>query len=254
MIITLTELNGWISDLEEHKITPDFMVDTEFQTTLLDAAIRVTNVSPNEKIKLIEKLISLGCDVDGVQVGCSAIETAIFWSEDNDYVDLIRLLLSHHKKHENDLNIMKCSLGALHANIMFNLVVTNENINVNTISIDDNTHILHILSAVAYYVEHLNDILTLRPDIDVNPINKDGYSPMTVALLNTNTATILAWKQNKHAMLIGYDGKSPVHIVKYEIVDRYIGNFWKDYPAMLTYAVKSEKKFLLPEKIQNLLF
>jgi hypothetical protein len=262
-MFSIEQIDQWLEQLKNGNIKPDITIDISSiegvanKITLLEALI----YSDLDKIKLLQKVtqfIDQGCNVDvGGSNFLSPIEVAISVSKTatHDYSMTIETMLEHHKtteKRSADFNLMKSALNSLNPNKMFEIVISHKNINVNSQSITG-THILHILSGINLYTPYLSLFFSLAKQTIINPLNKKGESPFTVALNTDNHNAITELEKIHDSMIIG-QVTSPKLIVDNELVDRYDGDFWKDYPDMLKYALKTNNTHLLPDKLQNLFF
>lgn len=82
-------------------------------------------------------------------------------------------------------------------------------------------------------------------------MNRKGLSPFAVAINSANTNALNLFKKYQDTQIIG-KLEQPTYVVAYDLVDRYVGNFWNDYPEMINYAIKCGKENLLPNVITDI--
>ena len=239
------DINKWIEELKNGKIKPDHMVEGEYgDISLLDATLHV-KMSVQMKYNKIKELLELGCDVDHFNMASTPISSAVMsnYNED-DYKNIVLLMLQYHKKgHISDYNILKSCINSFDES-MFEFVVKSEKVDTNVTRAK--THILHALSEHPSADHMIHSLFEHAPDTEPNPINRKGLSPFTLSINKKSVPCSLALFQHKDTKLIG-KLEYPDVVLVYEMVDRYDGNFFNDYPEMVQLAIKVGKTNMLPK-------
>jgi hypothetical protein len=247
---TTEQIDTWVEDLEDGKIKPDHFVDAEYGEQSLLHAVLNSEHSHQSKFNRIKKLIELGCDVDMY----SSVLTPIGWAAQGvangpNNIDIVKFMLkSHEKGHRSDLNILEAASGSLDK-LMFRNVVRSGKIDSNVTQMKG-SHILHHLADVEGYDTHISDLFKYLPDTNPNPIHRKGYSPLTHAL---NNGIVL----NSHE-LANNGGKiigkltDPKFAVDLEMIHLYDGDFFEDFPEIISYIMEVGKDHLLPETVKDL--
>lgn len=241
------EINNWIEQLKNGDIKSDHTVDGEYGDISLLQAVLNTKMSVQMKYKKIKELIELGCDVDQFHLGATPISQAVTsnYNED-DYKNIVNMMLQHHTKgHMSDFNILKSCLISFDDE-MFEFVVKSNKVDTNTTR-SKGTHILHALAEFPDAEHKINSLFKYAPDTHPNPINRKGFSPLAISINKQQVPNSLELLNNKNTKIIGKI-EYPEVILVYEMIDRYEGNFFKDYPEMIKLALKVGKTNMLPKE------
>lgn len=243
----------WIEKIKKGEMKPDQLVAGNYSDITMLQAVVMTKMSPQMKHKLCKQLISLGCNVDQFASGSTAISNAVISNaNEDDFKNIVMLMLQHHEKgHMSDYNILKSCLLSFDDE-MFEFIVKSGKIDTN-VTRNRGTHILHALAEDQFSANHIYSIFTNAPETIPNPINKKGLSPLAIAINKTNSDGAIALWKNTETKIMGKLEK-PEIVIAYDMVDRYHGNFFKDYPEMIEYAIKTNKTKMLPSEIDIFLF
>lgn len=248
-------IEKFIDLLKLGKIKPDHEVkgSDDWGTTkfsLIQNVLNVDDLDVSDKKDYIKQLIDLGCDVDHQVSAFTSLEFACAGSSNRqDYKPIVALMLEHHKFGDlSDMNILKTSAKSLDLD-MLEFVVRSGKVDINTIS--KGNHILHYLADDQSFNVAISTIVDIAPDVKVNEISRHGYSPLTIAVNKGNHGCIIALKKREDAKLIGMI-TMPQVVVARDIVSRYDGNFFSDFPAMVEYAISVNKTDLLPQELTDI--
>lgn len=245
---TKDQIDEWLIQLEKKEIKPDHQVPGEFGNIPLLMAVLKSNLRINDKFDRIKMFINNGCDVDEFSSSMTPLSMAAMGDPNQHFSKIVKYMLSFHKKnHISDYNILTAASKSFNSS-MFRIVLQSEMVNTNNSR--RKSHILHYLSEHDGLGDHIDDIFTFAPETIPNPINRKGYSPLTLALNNENKNAII-YMSNNDAKIFGKLEK-PQSIIDYELLDRYEGNFFEDFPDMAEYAVKSNKEYLLPKEATDI--
>lgn len=234
-----------LDDLKQGKIKPDQLVSNDFSDVTLLQALINSETFPN-KLDLAEEFISLGCDPD--QYGDRS--TAISYAVQTGRKGFVNVLLKYHKKGDrSDLDILQTAAGSMDPNLFGNIIFSDK-IDIN-IRRYDGKHILHVLAEEDDYSRHIETIFAIKKDVIVNPKNRKGLSPLTLALNAGNFSSALELSKNPNSELLGnlvnFKG-----LIDLEIVDKFEGDFWNQEPGLIEYAVEEKKEHLLPNSVKDI--
>ena len=253
---TKEDFEKLIQQLKSGEIKPDYKVDGESKSvSLLTAALECFHSKFTGEIKenVINSLLELGCDPDQLEYvgGMTPLVMACMGGKyQGSFATIVKMMLVHHTKGDlSDLNVMKAAAKSLNWD-MFSVVVKSGKVDVNATRMQG-SHILHYLATEPFFSNHLDTILSEFPDLIRNPVNRKGLSPFAVAVNSLNTNALNLFKKYQDTQIIG-KLEQPTYVVAYDLVDRYVGNFWNDYPEMINYAIKCGKENLLPNVITDI--
>ena len=238
------QINDWLTQLEKGEIKPNHTVSGAMGDFTLLQAILKSEFPVSIKHSKLKKFIELGCDVDQFSATMTPISmAAVGTSNDEDFKPLIVLMLQYHEKgHMSDLNILRSASISLDYE-MFPFIIRQNKIDLNATR--SKTHILHYL-AKDNSTFIINDLFEYAPNTLPNPINRKGFSPLSIAINELNKNGIVALSRNKNTKIIGKI-TAPKMVIEHELIDRYEGNFFEDFPEMTTYAFNTGKEYLLPK-------
>ena len=209
-----------------------------------------TDIGVDDKLRYLQIFIDLGCGVDDQISGWTPLEMACAGTATTqDFKPLVGLMLKYHKIGDlSDLNILKTAAKSLDIH-MFTFVIRSKKIDVNYIHRD--THILHYLAVDHSYGLAIRNIIDLVPELEMNAINRHGLSPLAIAVNNGHVGCIEALKQRDDAKIIGSITNPEIVVIK-EIVARYDGNFFADFPEMIEFAISINKVSMLPPMLSDI--
>lgn len=248
-------IEKFIDLLKQGKIKPDHSVKGSddwgtSRLSLLQYVINCDYVSVSEKIGYIKTMISLGCDVDQMVSNWSPLEMAVSGGSDDGYIEMATELLKHHKFGDlTDLNILKSAAKSITIG-MFELVIDSKKVDINATRLHG-SHILHYLAEESSFASSIGIIIIRAPEIEVNPINRHGFSPLAIAINKENVSGMKMLKGHKDAKIIG-KLHEPELVVAYDLVDRYDGNFFGDFPKMIEFAIKMGRTHLIPKEVSDI--
>ncbi len=252
---TVEEYQDLIKQLENGTIKPDHKVEgANGPVSLLVSALERFHSKFTGEVKenIINSFLELGCDPDQLESvgGMTPLEMACMGGKyQGSFAPIVKMMLAHNTKGDlSDLNVMKAAAKSLNWD-MFSVVIKSGKVDVNATRMQG-SHILHYLATEATFSNHLEAILSQFPDLTRNPVNRKGLSPFAVAINSANTNALNLFKKYQDTQIIGKI-EQPTYVVAYDIVDRYVGNFWVDYPEMIDYAIKCGKEYLLPKMITD---
>jgi len=247
---TAEQVDYWIKELRNGKIKPDHLVESEFSKLSLLQAVLNSELSHDSKLNRIKSMIELGCDVDSYSASMTPISMAAQGVANGpNNIDIVKYMLkSHLKGHRSDLDIMKAASGSLDK-LMFRNVIRSGKIDSNVTQMRG-SHILHHLADVNDFDKHIEDLFKYIPETNPNPIHRNGYSPLTLALNNGNERCAFQLSLNGGKII----GKleDPELVVELGMVDTYEGNFFDDFPEMIDFAANNGHEDQLPKTITDL--
>lgn len=248
---TTEYIDDLLDQLEKGKIEADSYVDAEFgQQTLLQAILNSEH-SQTSKINRLKTFMTFGCSPDQYGSSMTAISMAAQGVANGPTNHpIVTLLLDHHEKgHRSDLDILKAASGSLDKD-MFETVLKSGKVDTNTTQMKG-SHILHHLADNDDFAPLIDLIWKYAPDTNPNPIHRKGYSPLTHALNYDAWDCAKAIAKNPDAKIIGTLSDS-INAVENEVVDRYDGDFWGDFPEATAFATENGKGHLLPQTVQDI--
>ena len=248
---TTEQIDEWFDDLKDGVIKPDHLVEDNFGKLSLLHAVLMSEHSHLSKLNRIKSMINLGCDVDKYSGHSTPISMAAQGVANGpNNLPIVKTMLDYHQKgHRSDLNIMESASGSLDEG-MFEMIIKSGKVDTNVTQMKG-SHILHHLVDVVDFAELISLLWKYAPDTIPNPIHRKGYSPLTKAINEGEKETILAMLENKDAKIFG-NVEFPEVIIDFDMVDRYDGDFYEDFPEMVDYASRSGKEYLLPKTIRDL--
>ena len=244
---TKNEIYNLLSRLEENKISPDTRVEGTHNSITLLHAVLSADLTRQETLELIKKFINLGCNVDTYADDTTPITKAL----NNDHIESASYMLNFHTfGHPSDLDILK-NLSSTYNKQIFTEFLRSGKIDTNVTKYKG-SHILHYLADTERFAPLIEILLAFAPKTQPNPIDRHGDSPLTIAL-NTNALNcVKALTENPNSKIIGYLA-NPTTVIDTETVDRYVGDFWKDFEkaGILEYSIKNNKEHLIPAVIRD---
>lgn len=250
---TKNDVNIWIDNINNGTMKPNQLVPgTYSDVTMLQALLQI-KIPVQIKYKLVKQLIDLGCSVDQFASGSTPLAQACIGNaNEDDYKNIVLMMLQHHEKgHMSDYRILKsCTISF--DDQMFNTVLKSQKVDTN-VTINRGTHILHTLAEDGYLAYNLYTIFKDSPETIPNPINRHGLSPLAIAINKVNSDGAMALWRNKETKIIGKIERPDI-VVAYDMIDRYDGNFFIDFPDMIEYIIKKGKTNMLPKELDIFLF
>lgn len=249
------QIEKFIDLLNTGKIKPDHTVNGSddwgtSKFSLLQFVLNADTLSVEEKYNYIKRLIALGCDVDQMVSNWTPLEMVCSGSSSQDYIPIALLMLRSHKFGDlSELNVLKSAAKSLNRG-MFELLIDSGKINMNATALRG-THILHYLAEEPTFSGAIGTLIIKVPDLEVNPVNRHGFSPLTIAINKENVAGIGMLKGRPDTKIIGKVHK-PELVVDHGLASRYDGNFFGDFPQMIEYAIEMKKEYLLPKEIADI--
>lgn len=250
------EVYSWMEQLRSGEITPEHTIEEQYGDLLLLQAIQKSELNLVDLISIANEMISLGCDVDRVNGVFTPLSMAVYGSDEPwKSKELVSLMLKYHKFGDlSDLSILQNAARSLSPN-MFHMVVASGKVDTNATRRE--THILHYLTEEQNMWPLIPGLFKIAPHTKPNPINRKGYSPLALAFNNPSTpvpmsivaSTLL---QTRNDFIIIGKLTQPIRVINYDVVDRYQGNFWEDYPETIKYAVNNNKGHLLPKEVTDI--
>lgn len=239
-------VDSWIKMLKNDELSPDRVIKNKdgLGVSILEAVLDM-DIGYVFLLKKIKVLVGLGCNVDFSPTGSSPLEMALIKDVD---LAVIKFMLDKHESSKKDVNVLQAALKSSNSVELFKLCLQHKNIDPYSIK-NSGSNILHYMSEEDHFANYIKILFDLIPDFDVNSINNVGMSALSVAVSKINYPAIEILKNIKSAKLLGdmvYIG-SPMTLIDCDIVDRYDGDFWKDYPEFIDYALSKEKAYLIPE-------
>lgn len=248
-----------LKKLQNHEIDQHYFVSTyDFEDMIftkdLLGLVLSCDFTQNEMTDIAYKFISLGVSPDKLDPrDQTPLSIAVSGKFEN--TALLNLLLKYHTKgHESDYIIVRQLIDNFEDKTMLERVLSSGKININITQ--RGRHILHYLCDDTYVssemVKRCSEIIfRLCPEITINATTLMGLSPLSLAITKKNRPAVQALLKHEYSRIIG-GTISPQTIIDFDAISGYNGNFWKDYPQMITYAVETNKLSSLPKILSDI--
>lgn len=232
------KLRKYIEQLENGEISPNltFKEDGK-EITHLEWAL-----DHSVKPEIIKKMVNSGCDVDFPIASYVAYWTPLMTALRNSHhgFGLIEFLLKKHKPSKNDFHLVYQCMSSKY----YTEILKSNNINFNASNEKGETalHKFSMHDGSQFVLEKIiqsrfsvkDKIIAAKDKFDFNIVDNNGLSPLALAI-NNSCHNIIPLFIETNALIYGKI-KNPTHLVDYDLVERYQGDFLKDYPEVVYYA------------------
>lgn len=244
------QVEMFFNSLIDGEIKPDHLVDVTFGKQTLLQMVLNSDLKYNMKEKYIKLFIEKGCDVDVYSNHSTPISMAAEGVANGPTnIEIVKYMLkSHEKGHRSDLDILKAASGSLDKD-MFEEILKTGKVDTNITQMKG-SHILHHLADVEGFDILIKILFELAKDTEINPIDRHGMSPLTLAI---NAG------MEKNALQLAIAGgkiigkiSNPLAIIDWGMVKYYVGDFFSDFPSMVSYASDNGHDDQLPKSLREL--
>lgn len=254
-----------LTGLKSGRIKPSHKTKKDNYEYLPLEVIISTDYDVSTILKMAQEAIDLGCHPDDYAAKFS--QTAIITVIDNlvyetlvessqKYSEVLDLFLKYHTKgHDSDFFILKYSALSIE---IFNIILLSGKVDVEATK-NDNYIVSELAKLDNTSAAAIDLLFKYFPNINPNKLDRHGKSPLNVAIhqaiakstIKTNTVNALL--KNENAKIIGpIDVPVLNAIINHDLIDRYDGNFFGDYPDTIEMVVSMGKNYLIPKDIRDI--